>query len=363
MSDICRLPRRVLVVDDMLNVGGKECGLLVQLQILKESSISTDLCLLRGEGELVERALEYTSDHLFLNRKKGRFVSVESLFRLRRYIIDKNIQIVHCNGWLDSLVVLIAVWGLRVSLVRTVHGHLKGFKLAIDRFVTSKFDSMIAVSNSFRRDLLRLGYKESNISVIPNTYDPCMKPSSTCIKPPPLRIISVGRLNKAKDQMTLVKAAKVLRSHNTEFVLSLIGTGSPNYIHSITRYLTENCLEPWVRMCGRHMDVATILRKSHLFVFPSTRESFGIALIEAMACGLPVIASRLPSTEEILENGEYGIMFEQGNYRDLANKIIKFALNHQLLEEYCSKSLKRASEYSPGVFRKRLLDVYRTVLT
>jgi glycosyltransferase involved in cell wall biosynthesis len=126
-------------------------------------------------------------------------------------------------------------------------------------------------------------------------------------RPPgdPLRVLMVARLEAIKDQSTLLRAFAAVASRHPQWRLQLVGEGPERpRLEALARELG---LDPAAIFLGRRTDIPELLGQSDLFAFSTTAaEGFGIVLIEAMAAGLPVIASDVAACREVLRDGAAG---------------------------------------------------------
>jgi len=119
----------------------------------------------------------------------------------------------------------------------------------------------------------------------------------------PLRLVTVGSLLPGKNFASLIDALPELRKLNPELSLEVIGTG--RLLENLQQQTRELGLEGVVKFSGNlsHDDVMAHLSQSHVFVFPTLYEGFPKALLEAMACGLPIVASPVSVIPRLLEGG------------------------------------------------------------
>ena len=85
-------------------------------------------------------------------------------------------------------------------------------------------------------------------------------------------------------------------------------------------------------------------KASDAFVFPSNLETFGIVLIEAMACNLPIVTSDADGCVDVIKNGKFGLMFKKNDTKDLVSKMIKIR-NNKIRLKYISKSKQRLKDF------------------
>jgi len=134
-------------------------------------------------------------------------------------------------------------------------------------------------------------------------------------KPP--RLGMVARLERHKDQPTLIRAVALLRNEGLDVELWLIGEGRQRY--AMESQLHKLQLSQHVRLLGSRRDIPELLSQLDLFVFSARPdEGFGIALAEAMAAGVPIVATDVGACREVLDGGRCGLLVEAGSPQALA---------------------------------------------
>ena len=93
-------------------------------------------------------------------------------------------------------------------------------------------------------------------------------------------------------------------------------------------------------------ELIKLYSESGIFVFPSSLEGYGLTLIEAMKCGMAVVASDIPSSKELINDGVDGFLFEKNNSGMLADKLKKLLLDKSLQEKISSNAIKRSEKFS-----------------
>lgn len=126
--------------------------------------------------------------------------------------------------------------------------------------------------------------------------------------------------------------------------------------------IKELKLENNVSLLGFVENPYAYMQRSDVFVLSSRWEGFGNVLVEAMACGCPVVSTNCPSgPAEILENGEYGILVPVEDVEKMAKSIIKILTNKELREELSNKALKRSKEFHVEKAVEKYLQIFSEV--
>jgi glycosyltransferase involved in cell wall biosynthesis len=131
--------------------------------------------------------------------------------------------------------------------------------------------------------------------------------------------VMVARLSPEKDAATLLRAAALVVRHRPDFRLEIAGTGT--CLPDLRRLAGELGLDGCVRFLGEVRDVPALLERAGLFVLPSLSEGVSLTLLEAMARGLPVVATRVGGTPEVVADGETGFLVPAAAPEQLAERI------------------------------------------
>src|SRR3972149_8659182 len=179
----------------------------------------------------------------------------------------------------------------------------------------TKIDAFIILTEFSKSKFIKASLPAEKIFVKPNFIKNNLEPHFNFKK----FVLFVGRLTSEKGVMTLLKSWKKIDSKG--IVLKIIGDGSLK--KDIEEFIIKHKLEN-VKICGYlpwEEVIENIKNSMFLFFTSECYETFGKPVIEAFACGKPIIASRLGVMEEIVEDGKTGLFFEPGNPDDLALKI------------------------------------------
>ena len=202
----------------------------------------------------------------------------------------------------------------------------------IEKIVKHLTEHHIAVSFTTKKDLLSSGLKSQAVSVIYNGIDPDLIKDAS---PLPLNfdVLFVGRLIHQKNVECLIEAAGLIKETNPNIRVGIVGCG-PNY-EKLKKMARERELEKNIFFTGflSHLtEVYSYMKSAKVFVLPSLLEGFGIVVIEANACGLPVIVVRngWNAATELITDGQNGFTINNNDAKDLSQKIIDLLADENL---------------------------------
>jgi len=218
--------------------------------------------------------------------------------------------------------------------------------------------SFVAISDSTRTDLVTRGIPSENIAVVPCGIDTGFytpgKPD-----PEPGTFLYVGRLKKYKGVQLILAALAVLRDAGRNYKLVVLGSG--DYEKELRKTALRMGLEGSVSFMGfvTQEDKLLWLRKAWAAVFPSEKEGWGLTVIEANACGTPVIASDSDGLRDSVRNGSTGILVPHGSIEDLAAEMNRLAENPSLRSELGRNGLEWASGFNWDVTSDRMIEIMK----
>lgn len=356
------------------NIGGIE-RLLVD--ITKNWDVEKDnihVCIINNDYnlEILDSLKDVKKVNLkLLERKKND--RVNSIIKYQKeyfkYIKENNIDVIHCQS-ISALKFTIPykVLNKKVKLFHTVHAtntykNYDKIEVLIDKIFTRK---IIAISSSVKNEILSQRIREEKIEVVYNGIDfnkfnKLNKFKNIKIKER-IKIGCVARLDyHTKGQDILIKAVAQLKDKFSNIECYLAGECNKWQMEQKQELidLADNLnVKDNIIFVGNVENISEFLEDIDIFVLPSRYEGFGIALIEAIASRIPVIASNIDGPKEILEDGKYGLLFEKGDYNQLAVKIeslIKNNKTNEIIEKAYNNALNK---YDIKIMVKILREIY-----
>ncbi|MGN6390732.1 MAG: N-acetyl-alpha-D-glucosaminyl L-malate synthase BshA [Gemmatimonadales bacterium] len=244
-----------------------------------------------------------------------------------------------------SLRVITTLHGTDITLV----GQESSF-YAITKFSIEESDEVTAVSAYLRDETYRaFGCVSCDLRVIPNfvnldEYRPAGNGEAAPLAPPGTRvIIHVSNFREVKRVKDVVRVfARIRRAMPA--VLVMVGDG-PDRVDAEAE-ARELGVGQDVRFLGRLDSVASILQASDLFLLPSQTESFGLAALEAMACGSPVVATRAGGLPEVVEDGVSGILEPVGSVEAMGRRAVELLRDNARYTVMREAAIAKAREFS-----------------
>lgn len=219
----------------------------------------------------------------------------------------------------------------------------------------------VVVSNSTRDEMLKRGLRPGNISVVYNAVDHSRyRPSAEARSPEPI-IGYVGRIKRYKRVDVLLKALKIVKESVPGVRLRVAGTG--DHLEALKSLAGRLGLADRVDFMGfvTEQQKIEMLRQVHVVSNPSSKEGWGVTVIEANACGTPVIASDVPGLRDAIVDGETGLLVPYGDVKTLARRLIDVLRDEGLRESLAEGALKWAGTFSWDASAEGILDEIRKV--
>ena len=238
---------------------------------------------------------------------------------------------------------------------------------SLTKFSIEHSDRVTAVSAFLREETYRtFGCDGCEVLVIPNfinkaEYFPVTDPATRCKLAPPDHRVLV-HISNFRPVKRLVDVVRVFAGVRKAMKATLVMVGDGPDRDPAQREAVRLGVQRNVRFAGRVDDVADLLRGGDLFLLPSETESFGLAALEAMACGVPVIASRVGGLPEVVTEGESGFLADVGDVATMTDRAIEVLRDPERLEEMRRHAVRRADDFSADRIVPQYERLYENVL-
>ena len=340
---------RILHVITSMSTGGAEKLVSEIVPLLRDKGHEVDVCLFDGAEAAFKQVLKDAHVAIF---SLGENCNVYNpVFILKLFKLMRHYDVVHTHNTAPQLFAAIGSVLCSVVLVTTEHNtsnrrrDWKWYAL-IDKWMYSRYKKVICISDSTEANLREfINERSSKICTIYNginvdKYITALPTGKKQITNYPDRkvVTMVAGFRYQKDQETLIRAMKHL---TVDAELWLIGDGERRSI--IEQCIKDNNLSERVRLLGIRSDIPSLLKVADIVVQSSHWEGFGLAAVEGMAAGKPVIASDVEGLAQVVEGA--GLLFPRGDENELAKIINDLLTNDHYYKEIADKCFKRAQMY------------------
>ena len=301
---------------------------------------------------------------LWRNNPLGRSVVMPILVALAAAVgrHSRGSNVIHANWSLASAATAIGQRWHKLPFVTTVHGSdidvatRIPFLRATTRNALSRAARVIAPSHSLEDGVARLGIPRTRLTVVPNGVDTSFFAPGKSPREP--AVLFVGALTRSKGVEFLLRSVpNVIRQAPSCYAV-VVGDGPEE--QNLRKLAGLLGIETNVRFAGAltQLEVKRWMQRAQVMVLPSLNEGLGVVLLEALACGLPCVGSRIGGIPDVI-TPEVGLLVPPGRPSDLAAAILAILADPQAYHQMSTRARDRAlRHYAWPSVAKRLADVY-----
>lgn len=340
-----RPPIRVAFCITDLDVGGAERMFVELVTRLDRRRWEPRVFCLSGPGALVDRLQASGIPVACFGAKSVRNLGV--IWRLAAELKKFRPMLIQSFLFHANLVGRLAAWWAAVPLVVCgirVAERRSRLPLWLDRLTQGFVDHNVCVSRAVAEySIHNACLRTSKVSVIANGVDYQRFATATAVDRAALGlttaplVLFVGRLDPQKAPFVLLEAFERLIARHADWQLLFVGEGPLR--SSMTEWVAKHRLNSSVHFAGWRPDVPELLRTADVLVLPSLWEGMPNIVLESMATGLPVVVSRVEGTEELIRDGETGLLATPGSVEELERQIEKVLIDREF-----STSLTKAAQ-------------------
>lgn len=383
---------KVLIFTSTIHkIGGAERLSLELAEELNRMGVSTDLLsqyaeTMVKESSIVERLKRVGIPNvLFLGLRVNPNI-VSLLFAIRKFrklLVNRKYDTVEVSGITASIIAAFGSLGLRVKVLVGIHSNFnksrnKGFRnlLFLYTLRVLRHINFYAISESVACDWISYSKVALNrVTVVPNSINKSFFSGASKVDArnalrselnldaTAIVLLFVGRLTASKGIDTLFEAVEQVFKKNSNVHLIYVGREdrgeSPNdalILQAIKKAIKVESLGGRIRFLGERNDVPEIMRGCDLLVHPARLEGFGLILAEAMAIGLPVLASNIGGIPEVLYCTD-SVMVSPDNPSELAANILEMLMwSSEKVENAIMSGIARADAFRPEI---RAVNIYQ----
>lgn len=355
---------KVLQVITSLQTGGAEKLIVDMVPMYRKRGLDVDVLLFDGTETPFKKMLAGQGVRVFELRRGGSVYNPLNIIRLLPYL--HKYDIVHTHNTAPQLFAAIGSVLCSVVLCTTEHNtsnRRRGLKwyASIDRWMYSRYKKVISISPATTAELQKHIDVKCPVVTILNGIDtekyrsavPVSRSAIGCDENCFLLMMVAG-FRYQKDQDTVIRAMKFLPEN---VKLCLVGDGVRR--KECEELACKEGVSTRVKFAGLRPDVPNVLKAADVVVMSSHYEGFGLAAVEGMAAGKPVVASDVIGLGDIVR--EYGCVFRQGDENALANIIKRLLADKHYYGIVAKQCSERAGDFDINKMVDGYIDVYKSV--
>lgn len=301
--------------------------------------------------------------------------------QLNLLIKNEKYDVIHCNTPIGGVLGRICARKANISeIIYTVHGFhfYKGAPLInnilyknIEKYFSKITNTIITINKEDYNNALNfkninknlkvfyvpgVGIKRSDIINTENNRSCLLE--ELHIKDDAFLIISAGELNNNKNQEVVIKTLAEIKNPNIHYLICGIGQNKEMLKIKVEKF----GLEKNVHFLGFRNDIVKLMKCSDIFVMPSFREGLSRAVMEAMASGLPVIASEIRGNVDLIEEGKNGYLFNPNDAVKLKEIILSLVNNCKEIDRISKNNIEGSAKYDFNNIKDEIKSIYSGVL-
>lgn len=355
-----------------MQLGGVERGVLDLTTYFKRNKTLPDgetieNMVISGGGRLLSELDKENIPHRELPVYKKSILSLFLIPKLKRIIENETIDIIHARSRVPGWLSFFASRGTDTHYVTTIHGIYRN-KWSSEVMGWGKF--VICPSRAVARHMKEIFFVPEEKIVVINRWvnmdkfklaDPEKRKKSNTI-------VSVGRISPSKGYEYLIESFKKIIRQNPYLKLKIVGTPDKSkldYFQSLKTLVNRFSLSHNVEFSGFRQDIENVLSEAKIAIAPSIiEEAFPRAVLEASACGIPVVATNVGGVSEIIEDGVNGLLVEPGNSEEIANAVLRLIKEPALCDTISRNEREKVEKmYSMEKSLKETEELYRKTLS
>lgn len=352
---------RVLHIINTLRTGGAEKLLVDLLPRLKERGVDVELAVFDGTSTTFLTQIEDANICVHKLSVGNGSYNLRNLWYLKKLVRKRKYEILHSHNTSPQFFTALLKSLTSAKLITTEHStsnrrRNKWYFRPIDCWMYHKYDRIICISNqaenllrdhiSGNPDKLLTIYNGIDVSRYHNALPMFVNKDGKFI------VCMVAGFRYQKDHETAIRAISHLDKN--KYILWLVGDGERRPI--IEDLIRELGLEEIVKLLGIRNDVPSILRSVDVVLQSSHIEGFGLAAVEGMAAGKPVIASEVPGLAEVVRDA--GVLFTHGDDLALAKEIEMLYNDRHYYDDVARRCYKRSSNYDINHVAEEYENIY-----
>ncbi|MDD6155533.1 MAG: glycosyltransferase [Lachnospiraceae bacterium] len=308
-------------------------------------------------------------------------LDIRGLFQSVRILIRENkknkYEFLHCHTPVGSVIGRIAGHNMNIPVVYTAHGFhfFKGAPLKnwmiyypIEKILSRWTDTLILL-NQEDYGIAQKKFHSKRVEYIPGVGVNCEEIRKAVIDRNAMRktlglnqddfvIISVGELIKRKNQGIIVETLAEISNPKVKCIIC----GKGNQKEYLEKLIVKNNLQDRVFLLGFREDIAALCKMSDAFFFPSKQEGLSMAMMEAMAAGMPIIASDIRGNRDLIQDGFGGILVGPDDKQGYVNAVKCLVDNSDIREKMGKNNIVESAKYDRKIIEEKMKKIYEDLI-
>lgn len=355
----------VLHIITTVNLGGAEKQLLTLSKTMSLNSLNVSVLYLKGRGDLADEFKRNGIDCIKLTDLRNSLPAIYYFYRQKNSIIHAHLPRAELLAAALSLI-------LRIPLVTSKHNTEKFYPKShflaskwLAKFVNRVAVKIICISGEVQKFVNNSNEFEKSQSHklevvhygIPKTRSLDNRPIKRRVSG--FKIMTACRLTEQKKVEMLIKSVAILQRNGCDVSLDIFGEGNQQAV--LERLVVELNLDiESVHFKGTVSNIEERFHLYDLFILSTNYEGFGLVLLEAASCGLPILASRIPVLKEIWIDEVF--LFDNKSENELVSKICQLWSSESLLRKNAHLALERANYFSIEKSEAKISSIYSKIL-
>lgn len=338
------------------------------------TNMSKDLKAFGDTGQL--DGIDVIKHQISYSRSPLSLQTIKSYKAIKKLIQEENFDLIHCHTPVAAMLTRLAARKARkkgTKVIYTAHGFhfFKGAPILNwliyfpVEYICSFFTDILITINQEDYRLAQRVMNAKKVEYIPGVgidvekfksvrVDKFKKRKDLGIPEDAIMLLSVGELNKNKNHEIIIEA--ISKINDSTIYYCIAGQGElESYLTSKIKSLK---LEERVKLLGFRKDVGQLYHTADIFCFPSLREGLGLAAIEAMACGLPLITSNIHGINDYSENYKTGFKCQRENINEITNAITILMESKEKRQKISIYNKEKANDFSIRIVKQRMKNLY-----
>ncbi|WP_214710810.1 glycosyltransferase [Exiguobacterium sp. s55] len=356
------MEKKIIQIIPNLHLAGAEIMLENLTLRLDKEGYTVKVVSFYNEQTAISARLEFNGiDVLYLDKKRG--FDFKSIIQLRNIIKEENPNIIHTHLYILPYVIIASLFQKNITKVHTIHNladkEVSSSQRKINKIIYKMFKVIpVAISPKIKKSITNVyKFKDEFVPMVFNGVD--IKKFQHIKKEKDIKevvqLLHIGRFSDQKNHKGLIEAFYKSNPIENKIILNLIGEGSLK--REIIQMVNDLNLNNHVNFLGLKSDVKKYLHSADIFILPSKWEGMPITLIEAMASGLPIIATDVGGVADMIEDNKSGLLVDLQT-ENIASKILFLVRNKSLRKELGEEAKNRSSMFSDIEMTKKYIDIY-----